>query len=88
MQTIFKNEFKTALGIVDVAGINGYTKALQHLYKYLAQETQFNPAKRYIDALPLVEAIGEINAELSQVLSEEQEALHEDLKNISLHENY
>jgi hypothetical protein len=82
MQTIFKNEFKTIFGSVDVSGINGYSKALQHLYKYIAQETQYNPAKRYIDAVPILDAIGEINAEFAQALSEEQKTLNEEINNI------
>lgn len=76
-ETIFKNEFKnfTVPAEIDIRAINGYSKALQHLYAYLAKVTAFNPANRYIDAVPLLDSIGEVNAELMELLKEAEKGL-------------
>ena len=59
----FKHEVKT------IEEINGYQKALDAVYKYLAEVTQFNPVKRYVDAVDILDLIGNTNAELMQQLA-------------------
>lgn len=78
----FKHDFKTILGIVDIQGINGYTKCLKALYDFLAEETKFNPDNRYIDSVKLLDRITNTNEELSDLLSQEILSIKDDISNV------
>lgn len=50
----------------------GYNKAMGQVLEYLKEVTQFKPANRLIDSVPLIEKIGATFVELSK--------LHKDLE--------
>lgn len=77
MKTIFEHNFKSKLGIIDVNGINGYIQALSAVYKHIAEATQWNPEKRFIDAVPILDKISNTNAELQALMQQEQASLKE-----------
>ena len=49
--------------------IYGYLKALNDLSHYLQLTTEFKPENRYIDAVPILEAIKEASAKITVLLS-------------------
>jgi len=71
----FNHNFETAFGVLDYNGIQGYTNCLGELHKYIESVTQFNPAKRMIDAVPLLDKIAATNDELAEILKKERETL-------------
>jgi len=73
----FNHNFETAFGVLDYNGIAGYTNCLSELHKYIERTTQFNPAKRMIDAVPLLDKIAATNDELAKLLKKEREKLEE-----------
>lgn len=78
----FKHNFKTIFGVIDTAGINGYTQCLNEVYKHIAAVTEFNPAKRFIDAVDILDKIAATNGELSQLMAEEAENIGRELNGI------
>ena len=81
----FKHSYK---GTTDVQGITGFQNAIREVFNYLAEVTQFNPEKRFIDAVPLLDLIGNTNAELAQVLSDMGDVFDKQLAEMILNENY
>ena len=65
MDTSFKPNFETN----DIAGLLGYQQCLNHLYLFLAEKTEFNPAKRLIDAVDLLDIISETNNNIAKLYS-------------------
>lgn len=61
---------------IDINGIRGFGKCLSELYKYLAQKTEFNPEKRMIDAVDLLEKISATSDELTALYNKEQTRLN------------
>lgn len=72
----FHHDFANSLGITDVNGIRGYVACLSALLTFLKNETEFDPAKRYVDSVKLLDRIANTNEELIGILDRE----HEDLK--------
>ena len=65
----FKNRFKpSAFTPPNVNEIKGYMGALEDLLTYLQDVTAFDPSKRMIDSVSLLNAITETNAELGKKL--------------------
>lgn len=81
MKTTFEYNFK-AMGIIDVDGINGYTQALNAIYKHIAEVTAFKPENRYIDAVPILDKIEGTMDELKLLLKQAQDDLKNDLLTI------
>lgn len=77
MKKAFPHNFKPLFYTLplDVNGVNGYTKALTHLYLQLADMTGFKPENRMIDAVVLLDMIAATNEELSELMNAEQERL-------------
>ena len=77
MNKAFPHNFKPLFYTLplDVNGVNGYTKAMQHLYMQLAEMTKFKPENRYIDAVVLLDMIAATNDELNVLMTAEQERL-------------
>ena len=74
MEKAFPHNFKNLSPStpLDVNGVNGYTKCLSHLYLKISELTEFNPAKRMIDAVVLLDIIVATNAELHELMEAEQ----------------
>lgn len=66
----FKHDFNTIVGLVDMAGVKGYTQCLQALYDHVKQVTKFNPELRYIDSVELLERIIATNTELAELVTQ------------------
>lgn len=81
----FEHNFKTAYGSIDVAAMHGYRSALTHVLNYLAEVTEWNPNKRFIDAVPLLEKIEATANELTKLLQEEKENLQIKLTETDIH---
>ena len=61
----FKNRFKqSSLLPVDASKVTGYMNCLEDVLAYLQNKTEFNPAKRMIDSVELLDSITDTNAEL------------------------
>ena len=71
----FNHPFKAPISDKEAQQIFGYTKALHGLQKKLEELTEWNPNKRMIDALVLLEAITDTNEELGVLLAEFEERL-------------
>lgn len=78
----FPHNYETIFGVTDISGINGYSKCLRQLYAHLAEVTEFNPAKRYIDAAELLERISATCIELSSIMATEQAKLQEEFTDL------
>lgn len=64
----YKNRFSaTNLSLTEIAEGNGYTLALVDLLKWLEDKTQFDPAKRMINALDVIELIQETNEAIAEI---------------------
>jgi hypothetical protein len=61
----------------------GYTKALRDIYNYIKDTTAFNPEKRFIDSVPLLDKIGATNGAFSTIFTKEQELLQQLEKTIN-----
>ena len=72
----FKHNFKST----DIEQILGFQKALGQIFEHLKAKTRFDPAKRYVDSVEILDRIMETNIELSNLLKEAQTNL-ETLKN-------
>lgn len=68
----FNHNLRKADGTIDLNALGGYQQAIYEIYKYIAEQTQLNPLKRFIDAVPLLDAIAQTNAELAQLMKEEE----------------
>jgi len=73
----FEHKFKNAFGIIDTQGISGYLQALKALYNHIAEVTEMNPEKRYIDAVDLLDRISATNAELKSLMEQAEKELKE-----------
>lgn len=86
----FPHGYTNHFNSINVEGIGGYTKAMQHLYSYIAEVTKMRPENRYIDAVPLLDIISSTSKELSELLAEAEPHLTgkelEELLNFKLHE--
>jgi len=76
----FKHDFKELFGTIDVMGIRGYQQCLLALYRYLADKTNYDPAKRMIDAIELLDALTKTNEELGELLKEAETEINNLLK--------
>ena len=50
--------------------IAGYTAAMQDIMRYLEQVTQFDPRKRVVDAVTMIESIVETNEKVNAILQQ------------------
>ncbi len=73
MKTTFNHNLRKADGSIDLNALGGYQQAIYEVYKYIAKETELNPMKRHIDSVPLIDTIAQTNAELTQLMQEEEE---------------
>ena len=60
---------------IDIKGINGFMKCLNSVYNHIAEVTEFNPAKRMIDAVDILDKIAATSDELSILLDKEKTRL-------------
>ena len=84
----YQNRFRTLPGTpANIDKVNGYLYALQDFLKYMEQLTGFNPDKRFVDSVDIVNAISETNAELtkvSQAVEKDLKTALKDLQNVDL----
>ena len=66
----FKHDLKKVDGSIDINEVGGYTKCLKSLLRFLEEETNFNPDKRFIDSVNILDRITNTNAELSELMRE------------------
>jgi hypothetical protein len=66
----FPHEYKTIIGAIDIAGINGYLKGLLQVVDYINETTKGNPDNRFIDAVPLLDKIKATCDELNELAKE------------------
>ena len=76
----FEHNFNTPFGIVDINGIQGFIKCMNEIYKHIESVTNFNPAKKYIDAVPLLNKMSATSAELAELLNKEQVKIKEEVQ--------
>lgn len=57
--------------------VQGYQKCLQDIALYLERTTEFKPEKRYIDAIPINEAIAYTLGDILKTLNHISNKLHE-----------
>lgn len=64
----FKNRFEN-LEPTDknIGEVNGYLLAIMDMMEYVKEITEYNPAKRMIDAVDILEAIRETNERIGEV---------------------
>ncbi|MEO7048958.1 MAG: hypothetical protein ABI091_26885 [Ferruginibacter sp.] len=72
MQNSFEHGFKNEIPKLDVHAIKGYQKCLTHFYSLIAEMTEYNPAKRMIDAVVLLDKISATSDDLKRILEMEQ----------------
>lgn len=86
----FDHGFKESklYGIIDVDGINGYSKCLADVIKHIRDVTDFSPGNRYIDSVQLLDRITLTLSELSNLLCKEDAKLSEIKNTVDLAENY
>lgn len=63
----FKHNYDTSTGVERIAG---FTECLDGLLGAINELTQNNPAKRYIDAVKLLDRITGTNNELGEILNQ------------------
>lgn len=66
----YPHNFATPLNETTLNEISGYLAALRGLYQFIETETQFDPNKRYIDSVKLLEAISATTDELQPMMKE------------------
>ncbi len=76
----FEHNFETAFGVVDIAGIGGFTKCMGEVLKHIEKATEGDPIKRFIDSVPLTEKIKNTNKELAELLSNAAMELEREIK--------
>lgn len=77
----YQNRFKTLpFAPENVDKVNGYLYCLQDLLKYMEQLTEFNPSKRFIDSVDILNAITETNAALKEVSKRHETQLTDSFK--------
>lgn len=60
--------FKHNLSFSEIEQVLGYSKCLGNLYSYIAAKTAFNPEKRMIDAVDLLDTITATNDEITELM--------------------
>lgn len=65
MPTPFDHPFNTPE--IDIKTMNGYLSCLVALQRYIEKATEFNPGKRYIDAIDILNKITATNNELQRL---------------------
>ena len=79
----YQNRFRALPGTpANIDKVNGYLYALQDFLKYMEQLTGFNPDKRFVDSVDIVNAISETNSELIKVSREHEKELETALKDL------
>lgn len=74
----YKNRFKeSSLVPVNIMEVRGYQLALADFLEYLKEKTEFNPDKRMVDAVELLDSITETNGAIGKVLSQQEFELKE-----------
>ena len=64
----YKNRFRQeTFSPTDIYEVNGYMKAMQDFLQLIGDVTEYNPAKRFIDSVPLCDAIADTNKALQAV---------------------
>lgn len=77
MKTLHNDRFKKqSLIPCPVDEIRGYNKCMQDVIDYLKEVTEFNPEKRMIDSVPLLDLIEESAKELAVILKKEEAELN------------
>jgi len=71
MATSFKHDFTHEGTAERVNEMSGYLQALQSVFHYVGEITEYNPEKRYIDAAALIEKITATCAELAPMFAAE-----------------
>ena len=67
----YQNRFRTLPGTPqNVDKLSGYTYALSDLLKYMEEITLFDPSRRFVDSVDIINTISETNAELTKYANE------------------
>ena len=67
----YQNRFRTLPGTLpNIDKLSGYTYALSDLLKYMEEITLFDPSRRFVDSVDIINTISETNAELTKYANE------------------
>jgi len=67
----YQHRFKTLPGTLpNIDKLSGYSYALSDLLKYMEDITQFDPSKRFVDSVDIINTISETNAEITKQANE------------------
>lgn len=77
----FNHNFIYSAGVINIAGINGYTKALSEIQRHIAEVTKWKPENRLIDSVALLERITATLEALTPLMNHAANELQESLPN-------
>lgn len=64
----YKNRFKpSAFAPINIDEINGYREALEDILSFLKEKTEFNPAKRMVDSVDILDSISETSGKITEL---------------------
>ncbi len=69
----FGHNFNTPLSDEDFYRIQGFIECMREVYKHIEMVTNFEPEKRFIDSVPILDKIAATNKDLGELLTKEQE---------------
>jgi len=69
----FNHKLDTPFGFVNIDKAQGFTDCLGEVLKYIEKTTGFDPKKRFIDSVQLIEVIQNTNNELAEILNKQME---------------
>lgn len=71
----FEHGYKNPLTEKSMSEILGYSKALRDFFNEVKDLTQFNPDKRFIDSVALLDKIGATSKELAAIFEKEKQLI-------------
>lgn len=79
----FALNFEQPFDLIDVNGLRGYQMCLREILQHVQDATEWNPAKRMIDSVQLLERITETNEEIGKLLIKAGQQSVDALKELS-----
>lgn len=73
----FDHGYQNPISEKSMSEILGYIKCLRDLYNHVKDETQFNPDKRFIDSVTILDKITATSGELEAIFEKERTLLDE-----------
>lgn len=63
--------------------VRGYSYAIKELMKWIEDETQFDPAKRHIDSVKILDGIGAACSEIKSAMEKIEAKLQNDINTLN-----